>query len=139
MSYLGLDIGEKRIGVARSDELHLMAHAVGFIERKNDVETVQAIQKYVDEFSADQIVVGLPKTMKGESGTQAEKVLAFIENLQHRLSCPMVTWDERLSTVQAERALLEQDVSRAKRRLKRDAIAAAIVLQSYLDFKRRTR
>lgn len=134
MSFLGLDMGEKRIGVARSDELHLMAHPVGFIERAGDEQAVREIKKFVDESHIQKVVVGLPKTMKGETGVQAEKVLSFVEKLRQYLSCPIVTWDERLTTVQAERALIAQDMSRAKRKRKRDAAAAEIMLQSYLDF-----
>jgi putative Holliday junction resolvase len=136
MSFLGLDFGQKRIGVAQSDELNLMAHAVGFIEHRNEEYVVREIQKLIDEHRIQKIVIGLPKTLKGQTGTQAQKVLLFSDRLGSRISCPIVTWDERLTTVQAERALIDQDVSRAKRREKRDAIAAEIMLQSYLDFIR---
>ena len=134
MSLLGLDYGQKRIGVAQSDELNLMAHAIGFIEHRNEEYVTQEIQKLIDEYRIQKIVIGLPITLKGETGTQAEKVLLFSSRLGNRISCPIVTWDERLTTAQAERALIDQDVSRAKRREKRDAIAAEIMLQSYLDF-----
>ena len=134
MSFLGLDFGEKRIGVARSDELNLMAHPIGFIEARNEIYVAQEIQKLMDEFRIQKIVIGLPKTLKGETGLQAEKVLSFSERLGKRLNCPITTWDERLTTAQAERALLAQDLSRAKRKMKRDAMAAEIMLQSYLDF-----
>ena len=136
MSLLGLDFGEKRIGVARSDELNLMAHPVGFIEHRNEAYVVGEIQKLIDEYRIQKIVIGLPKTLKGVTGTQAEKVLSFSTRLGAQISCPIVTWDERLTTAQAERALIAQDVSRAKRKIKRDAIAAEIMLQSYLDFIR---
>lgn len=134
MSFLGLDLGEKRIGVARSDELNFMAHPVGFIERTSDVYVLQELKKLADEFDIEKIVVGLPKTMKGTMGTQAEKALFFVEEFRKHVSCPIVTWDERLTSVQAERVLIAQDISRAKRKKKRDAIAAEIMLQSYLDF-----
>ena len=137
MSFLGLDVGEKRIGVARSDELNFMAHPVGFIKRVSDAQVALELKKLLNELHVQKIVVGLPKTMKGETGTQAEKVLSFVERLQSYLSCPIVTWDERLTTVQAERALIAQDISRAKRKKKRDAIAAEIMLQSYIDFSNR--
>ena len=137
MSSLGLDFGAKRIGVARSDELNFMAHAVGFIKHENENQILQELRKIIDEFRIEKVVVGLPKTMKGETGTQAEKVLSFVEFLRQRLSCPIVTWDERLTTAEAERALVAQDMSRAKRKEKRDAIAAEIMLQSYLDFSKR--
>lgn len=134
MRLLGLDMGEKRIGVAASDELNSMAHSIGFIERRSDAHVFEAVQKYVRDFSIGKIVVGLPKTMKGEIGPQAEGVLLFVDRLKNHCSCPIVAWDERLTTSQAERTLVAQDMSRAKRRVKRDAIAAEIILQSYLDF-----
>lgn len=134
MSFLGLDVGAKRIGVARSDELNFMAHTVGFIERRADEQTGREIKKLIDEFQVKKVVVGLPKTMKGEIGVQAEKILLFIETLRKHVSCPIATWDERLTTVEAEKALIAQDVSRAKRKRKLDGIAAEIMLQSYLDF-----
>lgn len=136
MSILGLDVGHKRIGVAVTDELDFMAHAVGFIECKSEPDTIGQIQKAASEHKVSKIVVGLPKTLKGEMGIQAGKILRFVELLAKQISCPVVTWDERLTSVQAERALLARDVSRAKRRLKRDQIAAEIMLQSYLDFIR---
>lgn len=137
MVFLGLDVGQKRVGVARSDELNLMAHPVGFIKRISDEKVVCEVSKFTREFQVEKIVVGLPKTMKGEVGKMAEEVLAFIDFLRKEISLPIVTWDERLTTVQAERAMIEQDISRAKRKVKRDAIAAEIMLQSYLDFSKR--
>lgn len=134
MSLLGLDFGEKRIGVAQSDELNLMAYAAGFIEHRSEEYVVREIQKLIEEHRIEKIVIGLPRTLKGETGVQAEKVLSFSDCLGKRISCPIMIWDERLTTAQAERALIERDVSRAKRKQKRDAIAAEIMLQSYLDF-----
>ena len=131
-----MDIGEKRIGLAHSDELNFMAHAAGFLQRKSDEELIRELQKMITEFHIEKIVIGLPKTMKGENGTQADKVLSLAERLRQDIQSPIVMWDERLTTVQAERALIAQDVSRAKRRKKRDAIAAEIMLQSYLDFSK---
>ena len=134
MSLLGLDFGEKKIGVARSDELNFMAHTVGFIESRSESYVVGEIKKYIDEFRIQKIVIGLPKTLKGETGLQAQKVMNFSNRLAGSISCPIIPWDERLTTAEAERALIEQDMSRAKRKVKRDAIAAEIMLQSYLDF-----
>jgi len=128
MSFLGLDFGEKRIGVARSDELNFMAHTVGFIKHENKTQVLNEIKKLLEEFHIKTIVVGLPKTMKGETGIQAQKVLTFVEVLRQNLSCPITTWDERLTTAEAERALIAQDMSRAKRKEKRDGIAAEIML-----------
>ena len=136
MTLLGLDVGEKRIGIARSDELNFMAHGLGFIECRSEAHVVQVLNQYLKEFRVHKIVVGLPKTLKGETGIQAEKVLSFVEQLRAHVLCPVVTWDERLTTVQAERALIEQDMSRSRRRVRRDAFAAELMLQSYLDFSR---
>lgn len=138
MSLLGLDFGEKRIGVAHSDELNSMAHAFGFIEQRNNPFVIQEIKKLIHEFKVEKIVLGLPKTMKGETGKQADKVLLFADWIEKETQIPIVTWDERLTTAQAEKALIEQDMSRQKRRQKRDAIAAEIMLQSYLDFLKGT-
>ena len=134
MSILGLDIGDKRIGYALSDELRLMAHASGLIERKSDETALGEIKRIVTERDVQKIVVGLPKTLKGDTGIQAEKVMKFADTLRVYMNISLDLWDERLTTVQAERALIERDMSRAKRKLKRDAAAAEIMLQSYLDF-----
>ncbi len=136
MSILGLDYGQKRIGVAKSDELNFMAHPSGFIPFKNERALITAIKDLVAEHHIKKIVVGLPLTLKGETGSQAEKVLSFVERLKGQVECPVLTWDERLTTAQAERVLLAHDVTRAKRKMKRDAMAAEIMLQSYLDFSK---
>lgn len=134
MSFLGLDYGTKRVGLAKSDELGSMAHPMGCLERRNDEQVARVVSELVDQHGIEKIVVGLPKTMKGELGIQAKSVLAFVERLRQIVSCPVVLWDERLTTAQAEKMLLEQDMSRAKRKAKRDAIAAEMMLQSHLDF-----
>ncbi len=134
MSILGLDYGQKRVGVAKSDELNFMAHPVGFISFTSDERLMSSIKELVREHGINKIVIGLPITLKGETGPQAQKVMAFAEQIRGKFECPVVTWDERLTTAQAERAMLHQDMSRAKRKVKRDAIAAEIMLQSYLDF-----
>lgn len=134
MSILGLDYGQKRIGVAKSDELNFMAHPIGFIPFKNEQDLINSIENLVVEHHVKKVVIGLPITLKGETGPQAEKVMSFVEVLKKHIQLPVVTWDERLTSAQAERALLAQDVSRSKRRIKRDAVAAEIMLQSYLDF-----
>ncbi|OGW76971.1 MAG: hypothetical protein A3J52_03065 [Omnitrophica bacterium RIFCSPHIGHO2_02_FULL_49_9] len=132
--FLGLDFGTKRVGVAKSDELHLLAHPMGFIKRQSDDQVAMEVSRLVREHEVAKIVVGMPKTMKGELKEKAGEVSAFIIRLKQATGCDVVTWDERLTTVQAEKALIAQDVSRSKRRVKQDAIAAEIMLQSYLDF-----
>lgn len=134
MPIIGLDVGEKRIGVAESDELNFMAYAAGFIERKTDEFAIREIEKLLTASRIDSIVVGLPTTLKGDVGRSAEKILSFVDQLRKHLNCPVNTWDERLTTVEATRRLLAHDVSRRERRQKVDALAAEIMLQSYLDY-----
>ena len=131
---MGLDYGRKRIGVAQSDELKFMAHAVGFVSNRDNNDAIEAIKKLATKCSAEKIVVGFPATMKGEVGIQGKVVLKFVELLSQAVSCEVVTWDERLTTAEAEKILLAHDISRAKRKLRRDAIAAEIMLQSYIDY-----
>jgi putative Holliday junction resolvase len=134
MSYLGLDVGEKRIGIALSDELNMMAHAMSFIERKSDDFAIQSIKEMITLHNVEAVVVGMPITLKGEIGKKAIEISAFADRLKGSAGCPILTWDERLTTKEAERALIEQDMSRAKRRIKIDALAAQIMLQSFLDY-----
>jgi len=136
MRLLGLDVGSKRIGVAVSDELGSMAHGEGFIDNRSPDFVTREIQRRIEEFGIQKIVVGLPKTMKGEEGTQAKGVRQFIAALEVELEIPVTTWDERLTTAQAERSMIEQDISRAKRKMKRDAFAAELMLQAYMDAHR---
>lgn len=125
---IALDYGEKRIGVAVSDPLGIIATGL------TAVPDIEALKKVVDQYpEATEIVIGLPKTMRGEIGSSAEKVLTFIEQLKLVCSLPIKTIDERLTTVEAERSLLETGLSRAKRKKVIDQSAAAVLLQSYLD------
>jgi putative Holliday junction resolvase len=132
---LGLDIGSKRIGVALSDMLCITAQALETIESKDTQADIRKIRELVDANQVDEIVVGVPYNMNGSEGPQAEKVKAFIQELAERIDVPVREWDERLSTVAAERVLLEADMSRAKRRKVIDKVAAAIILQGYLDHR----
>jgi putative holliday junction resolvase len=135
--FLGLDFGSKRIGVALSDELGLLAHAMDFIPNQSPQQVFRDIERYVSDYHIDRIVVGLPKTFKGGLGTQAETVLRFVSQLESIFSLPIVTWDERLTSAQAERLLVERDLSRAKRRMRRDAAAAELMLQTYMDYRKK--
>jgi putative Holliday junction resolvase len=128
MRSIGLDYGEKRIGIAASDPLGMTAQGVGAAESEDEV--CRVIQEYGD---VEEVVVGLPKTMRGEIGPQAQKVLGFIERLKDRLKLKIVPWDERLTTSQADKFLISAGVSRAGRKKVIDKSAAAIILQSYLD------
>jgi len=130
---LGLDLGEARTGVAISDELRMLAHPLETIE-SNSAETVaRRVQKIVLERKVDCVVVGLPRQMNGALGLAAQSAQRFVERLRPLLSCEVVTWDERLSTVAAERALRDAGKKTRETRGIRDQVAAQIILQSYLD------
>ena len=133
MSTLGLDIGEKRIGVAIADPEGFLAIPLTVIERVGEEADLKAILDLANEHGARRIVVGLPRSLDGSIGKQAERVLSFSRVLSQRTDIPVDTWDERLSTVAAERLLSDAGVKSDKRRARRDAMAAAIILQSYLD------
>ncbi|MCG8401315.1 MAG: Holliday junction resolvase RuvX [Firmicutes bacterium] len=134
MRILGLDPGEKNIGVAVSDELGWTAQGLGSIRRGGTIENdLDKIKAMVQKYGVERIVVGLPRNMDGSIGDQARKALNLAEILADRLSLPVETWDERLSTVAAERLLIEADVSRKKRRRVVDKMAASIILQGYLN------
>jgi putative Holliday junction resolvase len=133
MRVLGLDIGRKTIGVAVSDELCLIAQGVTTLKRSGLDRDIHEILTLIEEKEISKIVVGLPKNMNNTLGPSAEMVLAFIEKLNENTSVPVVTWDERLSTVAAEKVLLEADMSRTKRKRVVDKVAALLILQGYLD------
>lgn len=139
MRILGIDYGDKRIGVAVSDPLGMIAQGVAVIGKgetfEQDIRELKRIIKKYD--GVDEIVVGLPKTMAGAIGPQAEKVLAFVEALRKEFKLNIITWDERLTTAQAERVLIEAGLSREKRKKVIDKSAAANILQCYLNCKRK--
>ncbi|HEY7820661.1 MAG TPA: Holliday junction resolvase RuvX [Vicinamibacteria bacterium] len=136
MRCLGLDVGDKRIGVAVSDEGALIASPRETLERKGIRKDIAHLLELARREEISEILVGMPWNLDGSTGPQAEKVLRFVEALRAATDLPIVTWDERLSTVSAERALLEADLSRRKRRGAVDRVAAALILQSYLDARR---
>lgn len=133
MRILGLDVGDARIGVSISDELGLMAHGLCVIERKNIKHDIRAIQEIIAENNVEKLVIGLPKMLSGEIGIQAQKVQKFAEKLSKRLNIPIVLWDERLTTVAANRILRECGVSPKKRKKIVDQLAASIILDTYLE------
>ncbi|MDR9459251.1 MAG: Holliday junction resolvase RuvX [Dehalococcoidia bacterium] len=131
MAILGLDVGEKRIGVALAEGL--LAIPLTVIDRRVEEIDMELIMALVEEYRAERIVVGLPRLMNGTIGTQAEEILSFSGALAEHVDIPVDTWDERLSTVTAERLLIDTGMKRKKRKGKLDAMAAAIILQAYLD------
>ena len=135
----GLDVGDRRIGVAVSDEQGWTAQGINVVHRTKLPADLDALRAAFAPYAPTTIVIGLPKNMNGTLGPQAEKVLAFAREVEQGLALPIVMWDERLSTVGAERVLLEADLSRAKRRKVIDKMAAVFILQGYLDSLRLAR
>lgn len=137
MKILGLDLGSKTIGVAISDDLFLTAQVLTSIKRTTLEKDLAVILSLVDEYRVEEIVVGLPINMDGSTGDSARKAESFIDHLRETFPIRIIPWDERLSTVAAERILLEGDLSRKKRRKVIDRLSAAIILQGYLDSRPR--
>ncbi|MGM0501739.1 MAG: Holliday junction resolvase RuvX [Bacillota bacterium] len=133
MRIMGLDVGDKKTGVALSDPLELTAQGKTVIEFEDPAEQLEYLSSLVHKYNVDQIVVGLPKNMNGTLGPRAEKTLTLVEQLEQEVDIPVITWDERLSTIAAERTLIEADMSRAKRKDLIDKMAAVVILQNYLD------
>lgn len=133
MRIMALDVGSKRIGVALSDPLKITAQGLQTFQRTTPEEDVRGLWSLMDEYEVSQLVVGLPKNMDGSIGFKAEEVQQFVADLTAERQIEVIWIDERLTTVSAERTLLEADVSRAKRKKVIDKMAAVIILQSYLD------
>ncbi|MFW5981312.1 MAG: Holliday junction resolvase RuvX [bacterium] len=133
MRIMGLDYGDKTIGIAISDKMGWTAQNKGVIRRQNLTVDLEELKEYMEEYQVEEIVVGLPLNMDGSKGKRVEKTQDFINFLKKRIDLPIKVWDERLSSKQAESILLEADLSRKKRKKVIDQVAAAIILQSYLD------
>ena len=132
---LGLDLGEKRVGVARSDETEIIAEALATITYQTKDDLVNRLKPYFEDLSPQKVIVGLPQTLRGEIGPAARKVKDLTDWLKDRLPGDWIFWDERFSTVEAEEILLEANLSRNERKGIRDRVAAQRILQSYLDSK----
>ena len=132
-----MDIGSRTIGVAISDELGLTAQGLKTIKRRSMEEDLKEISIIISQFKIDRMVVGLPKNMDGTIGKQAGVIFQWIKAVKEKIYLPMVTWDERLSTVEASKILLEADLSRKKRKGVIDKLAAVIILQGYLNQSRK--
>lgn len=133
MRILGLDVGDRTIGVAMSDPLGWTAQGIKTIKRTNLKNDIKEIEDICNEYKVDKIVSGLPKNMNGTLGPQSEKVTKFCDILKKQLGKEIIMWDERLTTVAAQKAMIEGDLSRAKRKKIVDKIAAIYILQGYLD------
>ncbi|MED3823288.1 Holliday junction resolvase RuvX [Priestia flexa] len=137
MRVLGLDVGTKTIGVAVSDEMGWTAQGIETIKIADEQmkESYPRLQQLIEEYSVEKVIVGLPKNMNGTIGPRGEACLQFAEELKKDLNIETMMWDERLSTMAAERVLLSADVSRKKRKKVIDKMAAVMILQGYLDSK----
>ena len=136
MRILGLDFGSKTVGVAISDPLGITAQGIETIERKEENKlrkTLARIEELVKEYEVEKIVLGFPKNMNNTIGERAEKSLELKAMLERRIGIPVIMWDERLTTVEAERTLIESNVRRENRKKYVDKIAAVFILQGYLD------
>lgn len=136
MRILGLDVGDVRIGLALSDETATLATGLPTLERVGPRKDVKAVAALARTHSVAEVVLGLPRTLAGEIGPQAEKVLAFAADLKRSVSVPVVSWDERFTTSMATQALIEGGVSRKNRKGMVDRVAAVLILQSYLDSRK---
>jgi putative pre-16S rRNA nuclease len=132
---LGLDLGEKRIGVSLSDALGWTAGPLAAIARIGWKKDLAALRSLILEHQVQRAIVGLPIRMDGTTGEMARRTQEFVDRLRLSVSIPVETWDERLTTVQAERILLEADMRREKRRQVIDSMAACLILQGYLDYR----
>ena len=132
MRIAALDVGQARIGVAVSDELGITAQGIGVVKRVGGRRDLEALAAVLAPYAPERLVVGLPLALSGSEGPQAAKVRRFGEEAGAHLGLPVEYWDERLTTVAAERTLLEADVSRRRRREVVDKVAATLILQGYL-------
>lgn len=137
MRVMGLDVGSKTVGIALSDELGWTAQGLKTLkinEERNEFG-FEEIGQLIKEYQVTKVVIGLPKNMNGTIGPRGEASKQFAEEIENQFSVPTVLWDERLTTMAAERVLLEADVSRKKRKKVIDKMAAVMILQGYLDSK----
>lgn len=134
--YIGLDVGDRTIGVAISDPFLLTAQSLMTIKRKSKIEDIEIINDIIKEKEVSKIIVGLPKNMNNTIGPQAKKVKTFVKELRKHTDLDIEYVDERLTTISATRVLMEQNVSRKKRKDVIDSVAATYILQTYLDMGR---
>ena len=136
MRIMGLDFGSKTVGVAVSDSLLITAQGLEIIRRKEENKlrrTLARIEELIEEYEVEEIVLGLPKNMNATEGIRVELTMEFREKLERRTGLPVIMWDERLTTVVAEKAMIEAGIRRENRKEYVDKIAAALILQGYLD------
>ena len=136
MRYLGLDVGDVRIGVALSDATATLASGLTTLQRVGPRKDVKAVAVLVREHGVGEVVVGIPWRLDGSLGPQGEKVMGFVRSLERFLKVPVTTWDERFTTVAADELLAAAGVRRRDRKSRIDKAAAVLILQSYLDGRR---
>lgn len=135
---MGLDLGDKTIGVAVSDPMGWTAQAVEVIRRgENKAGEIRRLKELIEHYGVEMIILGLPRNMNGTLGDRGRKAVEYAGMIRQELGLPVEMWDERLSTVSAERILLDAGMSRAKRKKNIDKMAAAVILQGYLDSRGR--
>lgn len=130
---LGLDYGEKRIGVAVTDPLYLIAQGLGYIDNTNILHIVQELKAYLDKYKVATLVVGLPLGLEGQDTEQTKKTRAFLGQIQDKIICKIVFHDESFTSRDAHAVMIQVGMSRKKRKGKIDALAAQLMLQSYMD------
>lgn len=130
---MALDVGSRTIGIACSDALLMTAQGIETIRRTSLENDFNRLRELISEYEVHELVVGMPKNMNGTKGERAEKTEEFVEKMKAVIDLPVTFWDERLSTVMAERQLIAADVSRKKRKGIIDKMAAVVILQGYLD------
>ena len=133
MRIMALDVGSRTIGIACSDALLMTAQGIETIRRTSLENDFNRLRELISEYEVYELVVGMPKNMNGTKGNRAEKTEEFVEKMKAVIDLPVTFWDERLSTVMAERQLIAADVSRKKRKGVIDKMAAVVILQGYLD------
>ena len=133
MRIMALDVGSRTIGIACSDALLMTAQGIETIRRTSIENDFNRLRELISEYEVHELVVGMPKNMNGTKGERAEKTEEFVEKMKAVIDLPVTFWDERLSTVMAERQLIAADVSRKKRKGVIDKMAAVVILQGYLD------
>jgi putative Holliday junction resolvase len=136
MRILGIDYGDKRIGLALSDPLGVTSQPLGFYERRSKKQDAEYFSGLVSEYHVSRIVVGLPLNMDGTEGSRAEKTRKFAEWLKNALSLPVVFWDERLTTKEALMIMRDKQVKDKNKKSEKDKIAASLILSSYLESRR---
>jgi len=135
LKLMALDVGNKRIGVALSDDLQILAQPLYTIHRKGIEKDIEEITNIIKEKNVEEVVVGLPKNMDGTTGFQGEKTLKFAEILKEKTDVPVLMWDERMTTISARKIMIENEVKQKNKKNLVDTIAAVVILETYLNKK----